>query len=738
MLGYIRSIVKDLNRTIYVGDRLESNMRALTFVSVVSTLLGVIMVIVNFSSGILLVGASIATVIAGAGCAYCAHVLKNRELTILFPTIFCAFFITLYVVTGSAKGSSVLWALLIPIGMCYFVGVKYGILLSAYFTVLIAIVFYSPLNKNISEYYTPEFMNRFPLLYAAVSVFTGMAMIQYHRIALLEIDHATRLTEEVEKQTAVVRDQSRKIEQMSRQTIHTLANAIDAKDPYKKGHSTRVSLYSGKMAEELGWDSERTDDLKYAALLHDIGKIGVPDSILNNPRTLTDIETEMIRSHTMIGRDMLKDRTVVQIADDVAASHHERYDGKGYPSHLAGEDISEEARIVAIADAFDAMNSDRVYRRALGPERIRKELTDEKGGQFDPAFTDLFIKLWDSGEFDEIMKIDPVENDEDIEASSTLLQEVVETFVSQGSKDEIDITTGIMSRNAGEKAIARVMQEEKGCLVFMDVDNLKRINDTYGHEAGDRILHMMGDTLTENSSGSLCCRLGGDEFLLFMKNVSEQEAGDRMTAIIRDFEENKKDDSEIAIASISAGMVMSTPEDTYTDVYNRADKALYHVKQNGKSGFDFYNEESGNTESADIDVAKLVNSIRNSGSYNGAMNVDYREFAKLYEFISNLEERFRYSFKLIVISLEASGDEAFGADELERSMNNMEQSIRQTIRDVDVLTRYSKQQFLVILLGTDTEGVRSAVDRIFRGYFKMNGSGSLVPRYSVADFADPL
>lgn len=110
---------------------------------------------------------------------------------------------------------------------------------------------------------------------------------------------------------------------------------------------------------------------------------------------------------------------------------------------------------------------------------------------------------------------------------STLLG-VVETFVSQGSKDEIDITTGIMSRNAGEKAIARVMQEEKGCLVFMDVDNLKRINDTYGHEAGDRILHMMGDTLTENSSGSLCCRLGGDEFLLFMKNVSEQEAGDRI------------------------------------------------------------------------------------------------------------------------------------------------------------------------------------------------------------------
>ena len=728
----VRTLWKNLNRSIYVGERLESNLRALTLVSIVSAVLGLVLLIVNIISlDPALVLTSVFTFLAGVGCAYCAHVLKKREWAIMFPLVFCIVFITAYIVTGAGKGSSLLWSLLIPMGVCYFVSVKYGLILSTYYTILIAAVFYSPLGSRLREYYTPEFMDRFPILYASLSIFTGMAMIQYHRTALFEIDHANRLAEEVEHQTAVVREQSKKIEQMSLQTIQTLANAIDAKDSYTKGHSTRVSLYSEKIARKLGWDEERVNDLKFSALLHDIGKIGVPDSILNNPRKLTDVEFDIIRSHTTIGRDMLKDKVMFRMADDVAGSHHERYDGNGYPLGLKKNEISEEARIVAIADSFDAMSSDRVYRRAFAPDHIRAELLNGRGSQFDPHFTDIFIELWDSGQIDEILKTDTAKEEEDAEASSVLLQEVVETFVSQGAKEEIDITTGIMSRNTGENAIARVMKDENGCLVFMDVDNLKRINDTYGHEAGDRILHIMGDTLTENSADSICCRLGGDEFLLFMRSVSAKEAGERMSNIIRDFEENKRDDPEVSIASISAGMVMCTPEDSYTDAYNRADKALYHVKQNGKSGFNFYNEESETVESSDIDVDKLVNSIRNSGSYNGAMNVEYREFAKLYEFIANLEQRFSYSFRLIMITLKSPGEEQPGSEELERSMQNMEQSIRQTIRDVDVLTRYGKGQFLVIMLGTDESGVKSAVDRIFRDYFKMNGSGSLLPTYSL-------
>ena len=158
--------------------------------------------------------------------------------------------------------------------------------------------------------------------------------------------------------------QSEQVRQMTLHTIQTLANAIDAKDPYTKGHSTRVSQYAVMIAGALGWEKERIEDLRYAALLHDIGKIGVPDSLLNKPSRLTDVEFAIIKSHTTTGGEILGEHTVVKPARDVALSHHERYDGKGYPHGLSGTEITEEARIVSIADAFDAMNSNRIYRKA--------------------------------------------------------------------------------------------------------------------------------------------------------------------------------------------------------------------------------------------------------------------------------------------------------------------------------------------------------------------------------------
>ncbi len=729
----IKKVWADLNRSIYVGNRLRSNMLALTFVSCVTSVLSFILIIINIHGrNTVMLIASVVTFLAGLACAFCSHRLKNREMAIKIPTVFCAVAFTLYVFTGAGEGTAILWSILVPIGISYFVSVRYGIILSAYYTVIYAIVFYTPLNRKISAYYSQGFMDRFPLLYASLSIFTCMAMIQYHRSVLFEIEHTDRLTEEVEKQTAVVKEQGHRIKQMSIETIQALANAIDAKDPYTKGHSSRVSRYSILIAEKLGWEKKRVEELGYAALLHDIGKIGVPDAILNNPRTLTDVEFDIIKTHTTVGRDILKEKTMIKMAEDVAGSHHERYDGTGYPQGLKGDEISEESRIVALADAFDAMNSDRVYRKKYDRDHVRSELVQGRKTQFDPVMADLFIKLWDDGVLDEIMKDNAPEEEFCDEASSVLLKEVVESFVTQSAKDEIDITTGIMTRTSGETAIAQAMKNDDGCLVFFDVDNLKKINDTYGHEAGDRILHLMGDTLTENGKGSLCCRLGGDEFLFFMKNVSEQEVKDRVGGIITFFEENKKDDPEISIASLSAGMVMCTSDDTYSDIYSKADKALYHVKQNGKSGYAFYNEESESVRNRKADVGKLVDSIKTSGSYKGAMNLEYREFAKLFEFISNLKQRFEYSFRLVMITLETDGEEDPGPDELERSMGNMEQSIRQTIRDVDVLTRYNSRQFLVILLGTEGEGIESAIGRIFRGYFKMNGSGPFKPTYSVA------
>lgn len=188
-----------------------------------------------------------------------------------------------------------------------------------------------------------------------------------------------------------------KVEHMSLQMVETLANAIDAKDRYTKGHSFRVAEYSAVIARELGWTKERVDTLRYEALLHDVGKIGIPDSVLNKDGKLTNVEFNVVRSHTTIGADILKDITSLPGAKDVAKCHHERYDGKGYPGCLAGEEIPINARIVGLADAYDAMNSDRVYRKALTPEVIRRELIKGRGMQFDPAFLDVFLQIWDEG-----------------------------------------------------------------------------------------------------------------------------------------------------------------------------------------------------------------------------------------------------------------------------------------------------------------------------------------------------
>ena len=540
------------------------------------------------------------------------------------------------------------------------------------------------------------------------------------------VQRQEQLSREVEKKAG-------ENKQLSLQVVRSLVDAIDAKDVYTKNHASRVSQYAVKIAETVGWKEDRINDLRYAALLHDIGKIGVPDSILSNPNPLSDVEYDIIKSHTTIGGDILKNKSIIKTAETVARSHHERYDGAGYPQGLKGEEISEEARVVTIADAFDSMNSHRAYRRACDAAYIRKELTEGRGTQFDPHFVDVFVGLWDKGLLDDIIRQDAQEDTVNLEASSALLQEVMEKFVTQGAADDYDAITGVMTRSTGEAAIVQAMKGSGGCLAFLDLDNLKKINDTYGHKAGDQALRFLGDALTANSQSSICCRLGGDEFLCFMKNFTQDAAENRIKNIIADFEQKKNADVETALATISAGLAICSPDDAYMKSYGRADRALYYVKQHGKNAYHFYSPDSETFHSELGDVNRIVTGIRTSGSYQGAMDVEYRQFATLYEFIENIKKRFSHPFKLIMITLETDAHEPPLPEEVEKAMYYMEQSIQQTIRNVDVLTRYSRQQFLIILLGSGTEGVQIAVDRIFRGYYKMCGSGAFSPSYAVAE-----
>ena len=206
---------------------------------------------------------------------------------------------------------------------------------------------------------------------------------------------------------------------LSMKMLETLAGTLDAKDKYTNGHSMRVAFYATRLAEKLGWDRERISILRYESLLHDIGKIGVPDAILNKPSRLSEMEFGLIKSHTIVGSDILKNMIAVPGASAVARYHHERYDGTGYPNGLSGTDIPLNARMVGIADAYDAMSSDRIYRKALSPDVIRKELIDGRGTQFDPDLLDKFLELLDA---DELNITDTLSMDEkDLEQQHILI-----------------------------------------------------------------------------------------------------------------------------------------------------------------------------------------------------------------------------------------------------------------------------------------------------------------------------
>lgn len=188
--------------------------------------------------------------------------------------------------------------------------------------------------------------------------------------------------------------------QMGNETIIAIAKAVDAKDERTSQHSLRVSQYSEMIARELGFDEQECVNLRRAALMHDIGKIGIPDNILNKPARLTDEEYAVMKSHVTRGAEILKDFTLIDHVVEGARFHHERYDGRGYPDGLAGEQIPLYGRIIGVADAFDAMTANRVYRKQMDFDYVLNEMKKGRGTQFDPQIVDIMLRLIDEDKID--------------------------------------------------------------------------------------------------------------------------------------------------------------------------------------------------------------------------------------------------------------------------------------------------------------------------------------------------
>ena len=217
--------------------------------------------------------------------------------------------------------------------------------------------------------------------------------LEHHDLVVAKQRYENHLEELVEQRTAELDRALNSLEGAYRSTLKALTAALETRDSETHGHSERVVSYSLRLGREYGSNPEEMKSLEFGALLHDIGKIGVPDSILRKPAKLTEEEWVRMREHPVHGQQILRGIEFLQGASRVVAQHHEQWDGSGYPAGLRGEEIDICARIFSVADAFDAITSDRVYRRGKPYEAAAQELDDWAGRQFDPKVVEAFHRV---------------------------------------------------------------------------------------------------------------------------------------------------------------------------------------------------------------------------------------------------------------------------------------------------------------------------------------------------------
>ena len=300
------------------------------------------------------------------------------------------------------------------------------------------------------------------------------------------------------------------------------------------------------------------------------------------------------------------------------------------------------------------------------------------------------------------------------------------------ARESLDYLTGLPMRHKGEKLILEKMQEHDGCLGFVDMDNLKKINDVYGHKAGDRALRLVGAMLTECMENAVVCRLGGDEFLFYLPAVSEAEINMRVRKLFDSFRAAKNAAAETSAASLSCGLCMCRQGGNFEEYYIKADKALYYVKQNGKNSYRFYEEleeQQLDTQARKNDLEVIAGALLESGSYTGALDLDYREFARLYQYVSSLGERYRHRCYLVLVTMDAKSDQTMYIDHIDKAMECMEKAIRQNIRKNDICTRYSSLQHLIILVEAEESYIPDILQRIFMNYYDAYGRNDFLPQY---------
>ena len=530
------------------------------------------------------------------------------------------------------------------------------------------------------------------------------------------------------------------VEKVTLNSIMAIANTIDVKDAYTSGHSFRVARCSVAIARKLGWSEEEVQNLHYIALLHDIGKIGIPDAILNKPTQLAEEEFNIIKKHPLVGNEILKDIHMIEHVAEGALYHHEHYDGSGYPYGLKGEDIPICARIVCIADSYDAMTSNRVYRSKLKEEEVIAEFESNSGTQFDPELAELFVGMLKEGFQVPYGKEDIPENEnqEDEFEENKILNKFLEEFALDIKKNAMkDVLTGLYNRTFAENRISRLLKTgHSGVLFDIVFNNLKYINETYGHIAGDRMLKKAAEVLLKCvDRKDVVCRIGGEEFIVFYTDKIDREEIERDAKNILDMLTQALEEMGYhQQASVSIGIAMH-PYDgiCYEILYNNADKALYYVMKSNECNYCFYSDEQQNNllSKTSMDINNIRYMIEGKlEDASGAYHVEYDEFKKIYSYITRCVKRNHQSVQLLLftLSINEKSQYALVPDE---AMNALEISVVASLRMVDVGTRYSSVQYMVILLDSDMISGKKVAERVINKFYKSYLVGDVDISYDI-------
>lgn len=294
---------------------------------------------------------------------------------------------------GANDGFSLLWYLLLPVITLILLGMKFGVPVCVIYGLYITISFWTPLGNIFNYDYGRDYRFFYPVFYWGFCLVVITVDIFYKNYQMRQADDEHELEKEVQSAVAGTKV-------LIINSVTAISRMLDEKDGYTQQHSKRVAQYSELIAQNMKsrtYTKEEIDIIYRSALLHDIGKIAVPDAVLNKPSRLTDGEYELMKKHTIWGKEILAGLEFLPQADMGAAYHHERFDGKGYPYGIKGDKIPDIVRIISAADSLDAMSSNRCYRRHCDKDYIISEFEKGAGTQFDADVAQVVVGLIKEG-----------------------------------------------------------------------------------------------------------------------------------------------------------------------------------------------------------------------------------------------------------------------------------------------------------------------------------------------------